>query len=148
MDIGIKRLALVVKKSLEMQQLTYREVCSTIDQIWTTGEVDGKLNIMTLSAMVRGTTSNFNVFTLQRMAPFLFKVKYFTLSDARDEDGQRIDLIGTPQFELERDFNPTEKSRLLKAKYLDELPLLKYRYHDHLDLIRIIKNDVEVKYVE
>lgn len=148
MDIGIQRLALVVKKSLDMQQLTYKETCGIIDNIWTSNTLDGKLNIMTLSAMVRGSTTNFSIFTLQRMAPFLFKVKYFTLSDARDEDGQRIDVIGTPQFELERDFNPTEKMRLLKVRNLDDFPLSSYRYSNHLEIIRIIRNDVEIKYVE
>jgi hypothetical protein len=147
-EINNERLGKVVKRSLSIQGLKYTDIEMLTDRLWSCNDYPGRVSKNTISSMINGRNVNFETFTLQRLAPFILKVKYFAVSTAKDNDGQYIDTVGTPVFLLERDFTQKEMEAILAINRLDDLPLQNYRYKDHLDLLNIIKGQVDLRYVE
>lgn len=132
-ELGLKRLAAVVIASYKIQGLNDRKIQTATRSIFGVG-----INKDT-SSKIRNARTNPEDETLQRLAPFVFKPRYFQVVGN--------DIIGVPIFYYsgaKYDYSTTNAVRLVRS--LHDLPDQEYRCTVP-DLIDILKEKTPIKRV-
>lgn len=142
---GIARLSRVIKASLSIQTLSYRDV-ETLSARFYNGEA---LNKNTVGSYVRAAARSVSPFAAQKFAPFTFKVVGFNTSveplgfPVFESFGcipfyaNPQDFVGEPEIPSSKQYNEDDYNNLMQALTPEQMPDADIRNTNFNTLIQI-----------
>lgn len=127
-SLGLKRLGRALEYSMRKQKIALRDIQWLSKIIYGVG-----LNKNTVLSLREGNTKYPEKQTLQKIAPFIFRVDHFHCT--------QDDPIGVPVFEFHGAVYTFEKKLELEmATKVSEFPDYEYRYEKWQELVDLMEN--------
>jgi hypothetical protein len=128
--MGLARLGAALSASMNKQGIKDRDVQHITAQIFS----DAGINKDSVCAIRGCRRTTIKPVTLQKLAPLIFRVKYFQIVGGNK--------IGVPIFDYDGpDYGFELKNSLTNATSVSDLPDLSFRYHTWQDLQRILEGE-------
>ena len=127
-SLGLKRLGRALELSMKKQKIALRHIQRVSKTIYGAG-----LNKNTVLSLRDGNTKYPEKQTLQKIAPFIFRVDHF--------HSTQDDPIGVPVFEFHGAVYTFEKKLELEmVTKVSEFPDFEYRYANWQELVDLMEN--------